>query len=478
MNYRKLCSHLIRLLIGVFVFQGCSAFAPSENISTGLSILIDSDMPASKTYLPNFTPKPDFQKYIIYLTNSGSTTPDYTFTSTGINRKNPQFTTLPYGKYSISVYGYLSADNAISEYAAAGSLTNFTYASSSQVAMVYLDPVSNDGTGTVKYKLTDLSGITSYPVLIFYSNLEDYPFDNPDIIESRDESELIKYTLTADGGYHEAALPSGYYVLIFRNNVFSAVHIYKNFETLIEADITTTDKAATPAVSPAINELLYGTAITLTSSTTGATIYYTTDGSSPTTSSSLYSGPIIITSSVTIKAIAVKAGIHNSDEMTKVFTVKTATPTASLAGGSIVTFGTPVTLSCATSGAAIYYSLDGSTPTASSSQYTGPISITSPLTINAVASKAGITDSEIFTASYSLVQRTVKFNMNYPDNSAPENVVYINDGSSAGQLMAPTFTGYTFIEWNTKADGTGTVFDTNSIVTADITVYAQWIVNP
>src|ERR1019366_3792583 len=52
--------------------------------------------------------------------------------------------------------------------------------------------------------------------------------------------------------------------------------------------------------------------VSLTSPTTGASIYYTTTGSDPTTSSALYTGAITVGSSKTIKAIAVMAGVANS----------------------------------------------------------------------------------------------------------------------------------------------------------------------
>ena len=42
----------------------------------------------------------------------------------------------------------------------------------------------------------------------------------------------------------------------------------------------------------------------------------------------------------------------------------------------------------------------------------------------------------------------------------------------------PANTGYYFGGWNTKSDGTGTVFTTNTVVTGDITVYAIWLSNP
>jgi uncharacterized repeat protein (TIGR02543 family) len=42
----------------------------------------------------------------------------------------------------------------------------------------------------------------------------------------------------------------------------------------------------------------------------------------------------------------------------------------------------------------------------------------------------------------------------------------------------PARNGYTFVEWNTKGDGSGSVFDASTTVNADITVYAQWTVIP
>ena len=48
--------------------------------------------------------------------------------------------------------------------------------------------------------------------------------------------------------------------------------------------------------------------VTITCTTDGATIYYTTDGTDPTSSSSVYSTPVVINESCTLKAIAIKGG--------------------------------------------------------------------------------------------------------------------------------------------------------------------------
>lgn len=75
-------------------------------------------------------------------------------------------------------------------------------------------------------------------------------------------------------------------------------------------------------------------------------------------------------------------------------------PVANVSSGSYDTTK-QVSLSTTTSGAQIYYTLDGTVPTGSSAQYTGPITISSSKTLKAVAIKNGI-ESSISTYSYTI----------------------------------------------------------------------------
>lgn len=76
-----------------------------------------------------------------------------------------------------------------------------------------------------------------------------------------------------------------------------------------------------------------------------------------------------------------------------------ATPVASPEAGTFDT-STSVTLTTATTGADIYYTVDGSTPTADSTKYTTAIALSATTTIKAIAIKEGMYDSAVFSGTY------------------------------------------------------------------------------
>lgn len=78
-----------------------------------------------------------------------------------------------------------------------------------------------------------------------------------------------------------------------------------------------------------------------------------------------------------------------------------ATPTFSVEEGSY-TEALSVEITCATEDATIYYTTDGSEPTASSTEYTGAISINETTTLKAIAVKDGMNDSQVATATYTI----------------------------------------------------------------------------
>jgi hypothetical protein len=73
------------------------------------------------------------------------------------------------------------------------------------------------------------------------------------------------------------------------------------------------EKVKAPTSNAAAGQVASGTEITLSTTTEGASIYYTLNGSDPTADSTLYTRAIVISANTTIRAIAIKDGMTNSD---------------------------------------------------------------------------------------------------------------------------------------------------------------------
>jgi LysM repeat protein len=169
------------------------------------------------------------------------------------------------------------------------------------------------------------------------------------------------------------------------------------------ATYTITPVLPAPTISPAAGTYATSQTVTISDSTTGTTIYYTTNGTTPTTSSTVYSGPITVNATETIEAIAVEMGYSNSAVATATYTIAPVlpAPTFSPVAGTYTT-SQSVTISDATSGTTIYYTTNGTTPTTSSSVYSGPITVSATETLEAIAVKTGYTNSTVGSAMYTI----------------------------------------------------------------------------
>jgi hypothetical protein len=161
----------------------------------------------------------------------------------------------------------------------------------------------------------------------------------------------------------------------------------------------------TPVFTPAGGTYASAQTISITDSTPGATIYFTTDGSTPTTRSTVYSGPISVSVSQTINALATAPGYSNPSAVgSAVYGIGSsvvATPAFSPAAGTYSSTQT-VTISTTTPSATIYYTTNGSTPTTSSTVYAGPITVSSTETLQAVAVASGYSTSAVGSATYTI----------------------------------------------------------------------------
>ncbi|MBK1813051.1 discoidin domain-containing protein [Clostridium sp. YIM B02505] len=85
---------------------------------------------------------------------------------------------------------------------------------------------------------------------------------------------------------------------------------------------TNVSKVALPSITPPTGSYTSSQSVSITDSTQGATIRYTTDGSNPTSSTgSIYSVPFTVSATTTVKAIAYKAGMSDSDISSSTITI-------------------------------------------------------------------------------------------------------------------------------------------------------------
>ena len=130
-----------------------------------------------------------------------------------------------------------------------------------------------------------------------------------------------------------------------------------------------------------------GNMLTLSTTTEGASIFYTTNGDTPTAESSLFTAPIPVTGNMTIKAIATLEGkMFDSDIETYIvggFQVETPVITFDYATGTL-------TITCNTEGSTIYYTINGNTQ-----NYSSEIKLTDNSTVRAWATAEGYNDSEV-----------------------------------------------------------------------------------
>lgn len=133
----------------------------------------------------------------------------------------------------------------------------------------------------------------------------------------------------------------------------------------------------------------------------GTTIYYTTDGTTPTTASSVFTEPIEVEQNITIKALATNDKLFTSDVADyEVNWFKVETP--------VIAFdGIFATITCSTPNSRIYYTLDGSSPTAESLYYTDAVTMTASCTVKAIAMRDNFNNSAVMSVSFDKASNTI-----------------------------------------------------------------------
>jgi YD repeat-containing protein len=198
--------------------------------------------------------------------------------------------------------------------------------------------------------------------------------------------------------------------------------------------------ASVPLFNPPAGIYSSTQSVSIADASPGATIYYTTDGTTPTQNSTAYSGPIAVSPTETVEAIATAPGYVQSVTGVAIYSLPpmSATPAFSPAAG---TYASPqtVAISDSTSGATIYYTTDGSTPTSSSPMVNGPLTVNSSETIKAMATATGYSQSLVVTAAYA-IGTTPVVNSISPTSGPVGTLVTISGNSFGGTQGSSTVT--------------------------------------
>jgi Chitobiase/beta-hexosaminidase C-terminal domain/Legume lectin domain len=179
------------------------------------------------------------------------------------------------------------------------------------------------------------------------------------------------------------------------------VYVAANGEVGVYGLLNGEPTAAPPVFTPSGGTFSASQSVQLSSTTGSAEIYYTLDGTTPTPSSTLYSGPVTINADTTVKAIASAPGYIQSSVSSATFTFTYQAPpvTFSPAAGTYLT-AQSVSIKDTDASAKIYYTTDGSTPSASSTLYSGPVPVTASETIKAIAIDPSLQNSNVGTSAY------------------------------------------------------------------------------
>ena len=246
--------------------------------------------------------------------------------------------------------------------------------------------------------------------------------------------ETMLYGSGFDGGSPVVWTPEGNLVLDSMGNLYGTLtHILKGSADLEGGQVFEVNYGALtiaqPVISPNGGVFHAPQAVIITDATPNTTIHYTTDGTQPTPASPEYNGQLTISQSETLQAIAVAANQAQSVTASALFTITPAIapPVIYPASGN---YDAPQSLVIAApdavSGTQVYYTTDGSTPTASSNLYGGPVGIFKSETVNAIAISNGYS-SPVVTASYEIVPLASGFS--FPAGAVNASELVLNGGA-------------------------------------------------
>lgn len=222
-----------------------------------------------------------------------------------------------------------------------------------------------------------------------------------------------------------------------------------------------------------------GRLIAMSTATENALIHYTLSNNEA--GEQTYTTPLMLTGDCTISAYAMKEGYINSDTTQFVFIANSVTVAAPV----IVSNGAKVGISTTTEEAVIYYTIDGTEPTAESTVYTDSITVERNCTIKAIAMRQNWFPSQVTSyvvdlfkvSSVTFAQNGYIISLSTPTSDAIIRYTLSNGEPGEQTYSTPlTLTGNSTIDAYAVREGYNNSDTTQFLFTAaDVTVAAPVI---
>lgn len=287
---------------------------------------------------------------------------------------------------------------------------------------VYKDPFVLEKNSTVKAVALDPARFASSMVSATFEVPAASPtftvsggtYDSPRMVSmaSTTGGVVIHYTLNGEDPTEASATYSSA-LAINENTTVKAIALHADYGDSEIASAEYLIRVGAPQFSLDDSISHRGTQpLTLTSATSGATILYTLNGDDPATAGVAYDteAGISLSTSTVVKAVSRKANMVDSAVITKSYLIPptAATPTIVPESGTYASKQT-VTITTTEPDGAIYYTIDGTTPTADSIPYSVPFDVEVNTIVKAVTVKAGYWDSDVAQKSYQIQAAAPEF---------------------------------------------------------------------
>ncbi len=224
---------------------------------------------------------------------------------------------------------------------------------------------------------------------------------------------------------------------------------------------------AVPVIDPPGGSYATQQYITISSDDSGAVFKYTLDGSVPDSNSTTYNGNLEIANSATLKVIAIMDERVLSAVAEATYDIQilgnVATPSYSPSSGI---FSRPVNVSinCATQGANIYYTQDGSEPDKNSNLYADPVTLDKTTTLKSIAFFNGLNPSQVRTQVFEFKVENVNF--------SPQGGTYYETKTLYLTSVPEDAEIYYTLDGTSPSEETGLLFEDGIIIDNSVTVKA------